>query len=103
MSSDSPPRNRTLSEGSDVGRVVEKTHLSRDTQKAISDVLPAQDSLDNPDFDPIEYLNKAFPDEASLAGIGAFVTQLRRKIRVLDEQVRLWSRCMLWHISFFFH
>ena len=44
--------------------------------------------LDVADFDPVEYLNKHFPDEASLAGgrLEATLRQWDYEVRRLDEQ-----------------
>lgn len=31
-------------------------------QKAVFEILPSQDPLDNPDFNAVDYINNMFPD-----------------------------------------
>jgi hypothetical protein len=52
-------------------------------------VLPSDDPLDSADFDPIEYINNLFPDEASLGEgrLDDFVTGLRRRITDTQDQI----------------
>lgn len=48
-------------------------------------VLPSEDVLDRPEFDAREFINRNFPDEQSLADIGAFVSRLRARMKELDD------------------
>ncbi|XP_071094311.1 vacuolar protein sorting-associated protein 53 homolog [Haliotis cracherodii] len=59
-----------------------------DVQEAIDQVLPSNDPLDRPDFNPVDYINSLFPTEQSLANIDDVVNKIRFKIRRLDDEVR---------------
>ena len=45
------------------------------------------EGLDSPAFDPLEYINRIFPDAASLANLDEFLEQLRYKIRKTDQEI----------------
>eukprot|EP00301_Raphidiophrys_heterophryoidea_P003343 c11513_g1_i1.p1 GENE.c11513_g1_i1~~c11513_g1_i1.p1 ORF type:complete len:803 (-),score=207.93 c11513_g1_i1:329-2737(-) len=49
--------------------------------------LVDEDPLDAPDFDPVAYINKTFPNESALEGIDIFISKVRSKIRTLDESI----------------
>ncbi|KAJ8313104.1 hypothetical protein KUTeg_010477 [Tegillarca granosa] len=51
-------------------------------------VLPSDDPLDRPDFNPIDYINTLFPTEQSLVNIDDVVGKIRFKIRKLDDEIR---------------
>ncbi|XP_066281087.1 vacuolar protein sorting-associated protein 53 homolog isoform X1 [Branchiostoma lanceolatum] len=59
-----------------------------EVQQAIDQVLPSNDPLDRPDFNPVEYINTLFPTEQSLANIDEVVNRIRLKIRRLDDDIR---------------
>lgn len=44
-------------------------------------VLPSEDPLDRPDFNPVDYINTLFPTEQSLSNIDDVVGKIRFKIR----------------------
>ena len=44
-------------------------------------VLPSDDPLDRPDFNPVDYINSLFPTEQSLSNIDDVVGKIRHKIR----------------------
>ncbi len=44
-------------------------------------VLPSNDPLDRPDFNPVEYINTLFPTEQSLVNIDDVISRIRFKIR----------------------
>ena len=46
-----------------------------------------QDELDLPDFDAVEYINRRFPDEDSLAGLDACIARFEVEIATLDKEV----------------
>ncbi|XP_036370846.1 vacuolar protein sorting-associated protein 53 homolog isoform X2 [Octopus sinensis] len=58
-----------------------------EVQEAIDQVLPSNDPLDRPDFNPVDYINTLFPTEQSLANIDDVVGKIRLKIRKLDEEI----------------
>lgn len=43
-------------------------------------VLPSNDPLDSPDFNPVDYINTLFPTEQSLSNIDEVVGKIRQKI-----------------------
>ncbi|KAK7481576.1 hypothetical protein BaRGS_00027225 [Batillaria attramentaria] len=59
-----------------------------EVQEAIEQVLPSNDPLDRPDFNPVDYINTLFPTEQSLANIDDVVNKIRGKIWRLDDEIR---------------
>lgn len=59
-----------------------------EVQEAIDQVLPSNDPLDRPDFNPVDYINTLFPTEQSLANIDEVVGKIKFKIRKLDDEIR---------------
>ncbi|KAH9498665.1 Vacuolar protein sorting-associated protein 53 [Bulinus truncatus] len=59
-----------------------------DVQKAIEQVLPSDDPLDKPDFNPVDYINTLFPTEQSLSNIDQVVGKIKQKIWRLDDEIR---------------
>ena len=41
----------------------------------------------SPDFDPVGFLNRLFPDESSLAGVEPLVRKLRLRVRRVDDEI----------------
>ena len=41
----------------------------------------------SPDFDPVGFLNRLFPDESSLAGVEPLVQKLRLRVRRVDDEI----------------
>ena len=56
-------------------------------EKAIAEVCPSDDPLDQPDFDPIAHINKLFPNEESLSGIEEYQAKLKEELKTLDAEV----------------
>ena len=50
-------------------------------------VLPSDDLLDRPDFNPVDYINSLFPTEQSLSNIDDVVGKIRHKIRFVFQIV----------------
>ena len=46
-----------------------------------------QDELDVQDFDPIKYINRRFPDKASLAGLDRMIAEFEGEVAQLDESI----------------
>lgn len=46
------------------------------------------DPLDAEHFNPADYINRQFPNEASLSGLDAFVEKLKEQQRTVDEDIR---------------
>jgi len=55
--------------------------------KAIADVLPSSDPLDDPNFDVTAMLNKHFPSELSLSAVELHCERLALKMHSLDVQI----------------
>jgi hypothetical protein len=41
----------------------------------------------SPEFDPVGFLNRLFPDESSLAGVDPLVQKLRLRVRRVDDEI----------------
>ena len=50
-------------------------------------VLPSDDPLDRPDFNPVDYINSLFPTEQSLSNIDDVVGKIRHKIRCVPLKI----------------
>jgi hypothetical protein len=61
--------------------------FSDEVEKALKEVLPSDDPLDAPDFDPVEFINARFPSERSLDGLDGYVAEIRRSLA--DTEGRL--------------
>ena len=61
--------------------------LTPEVTAAILEQFPSDDPFDAPDFDPVEFLNRTFPNESSLTMLDPFVARLSQKSAQLDEQV----------------
>ncbi|XP_044261324.1 vacuolar protein sorting-associated protein 53 homolog [Tribolium madens] len=62
-------------------------NFTPEVQKAISEVLPSKDPLDEPDFNSIDYINSLFPTEQSLSNIDEVVTRMENKIQSIDNEI----------------
>lgn len=51
-------------------------------------ILPSNDPLDKPDFDPIDYINNLFPTEQSLTNIDDVINSLECKVDSIDNDIR---------------
>ncbi|XP_050309102.1 vacuolar protein sorting-associated protein 53 homolog isoform X2 [Anthonomus grandis grandis] len=58
-----------------------------EVQKAIDEVLPNRDSLDEPDFNSIDYINSLFPTEQSLSNIDEVVIKMENQIHTIDTEI----------------
>ncbi|XP_076254761.1 vacuolar protein sorting 53 [Rhynchophorus ferrugineus] len=58
-----------------------------EVQKAIDEVLPNRDSLDEPDFNSIDYINSLFPTEQSLSNIDEMVIKMENQITTIDNEI----------------
>ncbi|KAJ8921190.1 hypothetical protein NQ315_013662 [Exocentrus adspersus] len=58
-----------------------------EVQKAIDEVLPSKDALDEPDFNSIDYINALFPTEQSLSNIDEVVLKMENKISSIDNEI----------------
>ncbi|KAL6064374.1 Vacuolar protein sorting-associated protein 53 [Balamuthia mandrillaris] len=54
---------------------------------AITEILPSNDPLDAPDFDPVDYINHMFPNEQSLVDVDKAISRLKLKINQTDETI----------------
>ncbi|RIA90779.1 Vps53-like protein [Glomus cerebriforme] len=57
-------------------------------ENSISEILQANDPIDNNDFNPMEYLNQMLPNEHALASIDETTKRLQHKMRQLEGEIR---------------
>mmetsp|Transcript_50232 Transcript_50232/g.98478 ORF Transcript_50232/g.98478 Transcript_50232/m.98478 type:complete len:804 (-) Transcript_50232:278-2689(-) len=79
-----------LSPGGSVGIVEEAVipSFSKQLEDTLAEVLPSDDPLDSPDFDPIKYINEQFPDQSSVnQNIDSFLASLKRDGRELSDKI----------------
>lgn len=50
-------------------------------------MLPNRDSLDEPDFNSIDYINSLFPTEQSLSNIDEMVIKMENQISTIDNEI----------------
>ena len=64
--------------------------LSASAEAAIRECFPVSsaDPLDDPNFDPVAFINRNFPDENSIGRMETFVARLGAKIKRLDVETR---------------
>lgn len=55
---------------------VPPVRFSEAVEKALAEVCPPRDAFDDPNFDPVDYLNERFPDESSLSALPAFLDEV---------------------------
>lgn len=51
--------------------------------------FPSDDPLDNPDFDPVDYINSLFPNEQALVKLDDFALKLKKKIWRVDNDIQV--------------
>lgn len=61
--------------------------FSAEVERAIAEVCPPRDAFDAADFDPVEYLNSRFPDEASLNALPAFLDETSNRLRQTENEL----------------
>lgn len=62
--------------------------LSEEVQRAIEQVLQSSDPLDQPDFNPTDYINQLFPNEQSLSNIDEVISKMEYDISLIDDNIR---------------
>eukprot|EP01060_Flectonema_neradi_P013623 TRINITY_DN20358_c0_g1_i1.p1 TRINITY_DN20358_c0_g1~~TRINITY_DN20358_c0_g1_i1.p1 ORF type:complete len:804 (+),score=144.29 TRINITY_DN20358_c0_g1_i1:68-2413(+) len=60
--------------------LIQPLRFSADVNKALAEALPSDCPFDDPEFDPMVFVNEMFPDEASLSRLDAYVDQLDAEI-----------------------
>ncbi len=71
-------------EAGDMDGLAESFGYPLAVEQALEECLPSEDPLDARDFDPVGFVNELFPDEASFARLGPYVTGLRAQVEELD-------------------
>lgn len=51
-------------------------------------MVPSEDPLDVPDFNPVDYINSLFPTEQSLSNIDQVIDSMEKKVRDIDGEIR---------------
>ncbi|XP_014210535.1 vacuolar protein sorting-associated protein 53 homolog [Copidosoma floridanum] len=62
--------------------------FSPSVQAAIDKVMPSNDPLDHPDFNPVDYINSLFPTEQSLSNIDDVINKMENEISHIDTEIR---------------
>ncbi|KAJ8667632.1 hypothetical protein QAD02_009295 [Eretmocerus hayati] len=57
-------------------------------QAVIAKVFPSDDPLDQPDFDPTDYINTLFPNEQSLANVDERINKMKLEMSHNDRVIR---------------
>lgn len=52
-------------------------------------VFPSNDPLDQPDFNPVDYINTLFPTEQSLSNIDDVINKMEQEIHHIDKDIRV--------------
>nr|CAH8869538.1 unnamed protein product [Trichobilharzia regenti] len=60
----------------------------KEVEEALAKLSLKSDSLDDPNFNVITYINERFPSEQSLANIDEVILEAEKKIRELDSETR---------------
>lgn len=63
-------------------------NFPEEVQRAIDQVIPSTDPLDQPDFDPVTYINSIFPTEQSLSNLDDFLNKMETEISKIDGEIR---------------
>ncbi|RUP48667.1 hypothetical protein BC936DRAFT_144204 [Jimgerdemannia flammicorona] len=66
--------------------------LTPELDNALSDILDTKDPLDSSEFNPIESINRMFPNEQSLASLDEILQKLKQKMHQLDEHTKELTR-----------
>ncbi len=61
--------------------------FSAAVEHALAEVCPSSDPIDDPNFDVIDYLNKRFPDEASLQKIPGFYEETSKRLQLTEAEL----------------
>lgn len=72
----------------DFSNELELIKFSAEVQDAIEQVVPSEDPLDVPDFNPVDYINSLFPTEQSLSNIDQVIDSMEKKVRDIDGEIR---------------
>jgi len=48
---------------------------------------PPRDAFSSPDFSAVDFINRLFPDEASLAQVDPLIDKLRLRVRRVDDEI----------------
>ncbi|EGD75791.1 hypothetical protein PTSG_07909 [Salpingoeca rosetta] len=67
---------------------VERVEFDEEVEAAIAELFPSDDPLDDLHFDSVEYINSLFPNEQSLSSLDGTVARLKKKLRVVDEDIQ---------------
>eukprot|EP00055_Hartaetosiga_balthica_P000960 m.137889 g.137889 ORF g.137889 m.137889 type:complete len:853 (-) comp12605_c0_seq1:139-2697(-) len=67
---------------------MEEVKFDESVLTALEELFPSDDPLDDPEFDPLEYINELFPNEQSLSSLDSTIMKMKKKIRVLDEDLQ---------------
>ncbi|PRP88723.1 heat-intolerant 1 [Planoprotostelium fungivorum] len=81
------PRSRVGGDGDADDVLKLDMNFSPMLQAVIGEVVPAQDPMDEPNFDTVEYINSIFPDAKSLSELDTATNRLKFKINRSDLEI----------------
>ncbi|CAH8623512.1 unnamed protein product [Heterobilharzia americana] len=61
---------------------------AKEVEEVLTKLCLKSDSLDDPNFNVVSYINKRFPSEQSLANIDEVIAEAEENIRELDGETR---------------
>ena len=66
--------------------------------------MPSEDPFDDPDFNPVDYINGRFPAEQSLHHIDDVLDEMNVKISSIDDHIRAVIRSLtnVEQVSYYF-
>ncbi|KAF9570850.1 Vacuolar protein sorting-associated protein 53 [Mortierella alpina] len=70
----------------------ETIQLAPELNSSITHILRSKDPLDAQEFSSVEYINKVFPNEHSLASVDEVLSRLHAKARQVQEELRELTR-----------
>ncbi|KAJ9466411.1 putative Membrane trafficking protein, Vps53-like [Diplonema papillatum] len=62
--------------------------FSDEVNKALAEALPSDDPFDDPEFDPLLYINEKFPDEKCIKELDTFIEDLEGKIQATNQELK---------------
>lgn len=63
------------------------TSYSQQVEEALREVCPSTDPIDQPDFNPVDYINRQFPEERSLDALNAFTSNIQKRLAATEHEL----------------
>eukprot|EP00045_Choanoeca_perplexa_P013840 m.158760 g.158760 ORF g.158760 m.158760 type:complete len:855 (+) comp16474_c0_seq1:115-2679(+) len=75
----------------------EVVHYDDAVEEALAEIFGSEDVLDDPGFNAVEHINTLFPTEHSLSNLDDTIGSLKKKLRVLDQDIQTGIRLQSRH------